>query len=60
MNIKVIIITQNLFHHGRFSRDLPINAEYLITVPLLSLLGRYALNVIFRDYCGLILMGFNY
>ena len=29
-NIRVILITQNLFHQGRYSRDISLNAEYLV------------------------------
>jgi hypothetical protein len=28
-NINLILITQNLFHQGRFSRDISLNAKYL-------------------------------
>jgi hypothetical protein len=29
-NISVILITQNLFHQGRFSRDISLNAKYIV------------------------------
>lgn len=29
-NINAILITQNLFHHGRFSTDMSLNAKYLV------------------------------
>jgi hypothetical protein len=29
-NISVILITQNLFHQARFSRDISLNAKYLV------------------------------
>ena len=29
-NISVILITQNLFHQGRFCRDISINAHYIV------------------------------
>jgi len=29
-NISVILITQNLFHQGRFCRDLSVNAKHLV------------------------------
>jgi hypothetical protein len=29
-NISVILITQKLFHQGRFSRDISLNAKYLV------------------------------
>jgi len=29
-NISVILITQNLFHQGRFCRDISLNAKYLV------------------------------
>lgn len=29
-NISVILITQNLFHQGRFSRDKALNSKYLV------------------------------
>jgi hypothetical protein len=28
--ISVILITQNLFHQGRFSRDISLNTKYLV------------------------------
>jgi len=31
-NISVILITQNLFHQGRFSRDILLNAKYLVVL----------------------------
>jgi hypothetical protein len=29
-NIRMILITQNLFHQGRYCRDISLNAEYLV------------------------------
>ena len=29
-NISVILITQNLFHQGRFCRDISLNAHYIV------------------------------
>jgi hypothetical protein len=29
-NISVILITQNLFHQGRFSRAISLNAKYIV------------------------------
>lgn len=29
-NISVILITQNLFHQGRYCRDISLNAKYLV------------------------------
>jgi hypothetical protein len=29
-NISVILITQNLFHRGRYCRDISLNATYLV------------------------------
>ena len=29
-NISVILITQNLFHQGKFSRDISLNAKYIV------------------------------
>jgi len=29
-NISVILITQNLFHQGRYCRDISLNAHYLV------------------------------
>jgi hypothetical protein len=29
-NISVILITENLFHQGRFCRDISLNAKYLV------------------------------
>lgn len=29
-NISVILITQNLFHQGRYSRDISLNAKYIV------------------------------
>jgi ABC-type dipeptide/oligopeptide/nickel transport system ATPase subunit len=29
-NVSVILITQNLFHQGRFCRDISLNAKYLV------------------------------
>ena len=29
-NISVILITQNLFHQGRFCRDISLNAPYIV------------------------------
>jgi len=31
-NIIVIFITQNLFHHGRFCRDISLNAHYIVAL----------------------------
>jgi len=31
-NISVILITQHLFHHGRYCRDISLNAHYLVTL----------------------------
>ena len=31
-NISVILITQNLFHQGRYCRDISLNAKYLIFI----------------------------
>ena len=31
-NISVILITQNLFHHGRFCRDVSLNAHYIVAL----------------------------
>ena len=31
-NIRVILITQNLFHQGRFSRDISLNAHYIVAM----------------------------
>ena len=31
-NISVILITQNLFHKGRFCRDISLNAHYIVTL----------------------------
>jgi len=31
-NISVILITQNLFHQGRFCRDISLNAKYSVTL----------------------------
>jgi len=31
-NISVILITQNLFHQGRFCRDISLNAKYLVVI----------------------------
>jgi len=35
-NISVILITKNLFHQGRFSRDISLNAKYLVVFVLNS------------------------
>jgi len=32
MNISVILITQNLFHQGRFCRDSSLNAHYIVAL----------------------------
>jgi hypothetical protein len=29
-NVSVILIIQNLFHQGRFCRDISLNAKYLV------------------------------
>ena len=29
-NISVILITQNLFHQGKFCRDISLNAKYIV------------------------------
>jgi len=29
-NISVILITQNLYHQGRFCRDISLNAHYMV------------------------------
>jgi len=31
-NISFILITQNLFHQGRFCRDISLNAKYLVAL----------------------------
>ena len=31
-NISVILITQNLFHQGRFCRDISLNARYSVAL----------------------------
>jgi hypothetical protein len=31
-NVSVILITQNLFHQGRFCRDISLNAKYLVLI----------------------------
>jgi len=31
-NISVILITQNLFHQGRFCRDISLNAHYIVAM----------------------------
>jgi hypothetical protein len=31
-HISVILITQNVFHQGRFSRDISLNAKYLVVL----------------------------
>jgi len=31
-NISVILITQNLFHQGRFCRDISLNAKYSVAL----------------------------
>jgi len=31
-NISVILITQNLFHQGRFCRDISLNAHYIMAL----------------------------
>jgi len=31
-NISVILITQNLFHQGRYCRDISLNAKYLVVL----------------------------
>ena len=31
-NISVILITQNLFHQGRYCRDISLNAYYLVAL----------------------------
>jgi len=31
-NISVILITQNLFHQGRYCRDISLNAHYLVAL----------------------------
>jgi len=31
-NISVILFTQNLFHHGRYCRDISLNAKYLVAL----------------------------
>ena len=30
MNISVILITQNLFHQGKFCRDISLNEKYIV------------------------------
>ena len=29
-NISVILLTQNLFHQGRYCRDISLNSKYLV------------------------------
>jgi hypothetical protein len=29
-NVNVILITQNLFHQGRYCRDISLNAKYIV------------------------------
>jgi len=31
-NISVILITQNLFHQGRFCRDISLNSHYIVAL----------------------------
>jgi hypothetical protein len=31
-NISVILITQNLFHQGRFCREISLNAKYIVVL----------------------------
>ena len=31
-NISVILITQNVFHHGRYNRDISLNAQYVVAL----------------------------
>ena len=31
-NISVIVITQNVFHQGRFCRDISLNGKYSVTL----------------------------
>jgi len=31
-NISVILITQDLFHHGRYCRDISLNAKYMVVL----------------------------
>jgi hypothetical protein len=35
-NISVVLITHNLFHQGRFSKDMSLNAKYLIVFQNMS------------------------
>ena len=31
-NVSVILVTQNLFHHGRKCRDISLNAKYIVAL----------------------------
>jgi len=32
MNIRIILITQNVFHQGKFCRDISLNAKHMVVL----------------------------
>jgi hypothetical protein len=56
-NFSVILITQNLFHHGKYCRDISLNAKYIVlkNVRDRNQFSHLARQVLSHDSKGLLL-----